>query len=171
MSDPVTVRPATDRDSDAIRAVVTEVSAEFGLASADSYDEDLTRVASWYKDAGGWFEVLELDGQIVGTIGMIPVSDSEIELRKMYFTPALRGRGLGKALLGRNLRLAAEAGFKTVTLETATVLEAAIGLYKRYGFSRVEEPGRCSTGCDQAWQLQLDQFQAPALDREVSGET
>ena len=52
----------------------------------------------------------------------------------MYFRPAVRGLGLGKALLSRNLARARDAGFDAVTLETATVLKSAIGLYQRFGF-------------------------------------
>ncbi len=158
-----TVRPAHDADSRAVAALVEAVSSEFGLRwDPEGYDADLKAVASSYSGRGGWFELLERDRELVGTVGMYPHSPTEIELRKMYFRPAVRGLGLGKALLARNLARARSAGFRTVMLETATALHDAIGLYRRFGFTRQQDdPVGCSVGCDQVWCLDLDGYEVP----------
>lgn len=168
------VRRATDADSAAVRSLVREVAAEFGLvADALADEDDLVAVASHYERDGGWFEVLFDSDGLAGTIGMLPVEPGVIELRKMYFHPRLRGHGLGKALLARNLRHARERGFDTVVLETATVLETARALYARFGFEREAGGARsCGSGCDQSWRLSLHGYRVPAMDlvalREVS---
>lgn len=162
-----TVRRATDADSGAVRDLVQSVCSEFGISQGS---EDLEAVASYYEANGGWFEVLEQDNQLVGTIGMLPLSDGTIELRKMYFRPAVRGHGMGKALLARNIGQAQRAGFDFVDLETATVLETAISLYRRFGFNRVERSVGCSSGCDQAWQLSLQDYEVPPIATEMLDE-
>ncbi len=45
-------------------------------------------------------------------------------------------------------------GFKTMTLETATVLKEAIALYRSYGFKPYESTHLCWR-CDQAYALEL----------------
>jgi putative acetyltransferase len=73
----------------------------------------------------------------------------------MYLHPDARGRGLGKLLLERALGQARALGFRRVELETAGVLEAAIALYRRYGFEPFDKP-HVAARCDQAFALELD---------------
>lgn len=160
MSRMISVRRAKDSDSAAIRALVSAVSAEFGLQAIAS-GQDLVAVASFYETAGGWFEILETGEQLVGTIGMYPLSGEAIELRKMYFHPEIRGQGLGKALLARAILQAQQAGFDSIELETATALRAARALYRKFGFEQTAQRNSCSTSCDQAWRLRLHGYQVP----------
>jgi GNAT superfamily N-acetyltransferase len=52
----------------------------------------------------------------------------------MYTRPAARGRGIAKALLRRINDEARGTGKPVLRLETGTLQEEAIGLYKRMGF-------------------------------------
>ena len=164
-SEGFTVRQACDADSGAVSALVLAVSGEFGLRwDPEGYDADLKAVASSYGGRGGWFELLERRGELVGTIGLYPIGGADIELRKMYFRPSVRGLGLGKALLVRNLARARDAGFGAVMLETASVLEGAIGLYRRFGFARQQaSPVGGDLGCDQVWRLELAGYELPEI--------
>lgn len=159
------IRAATDADSEAVRQLVDAVTLEFNLgAQRASEAADLESVASAYGRDGGWFEVLLCGDELVGTLGMMPVSPGVLELRKMYFRPQVRGLGLGKAVLARNLSRARAAGFDAVVLETATALEAARALYAKFGFRRESAgAGSCSSGCDQRWRLQLSDYEPPAM--------
>ncbi|OHB80176.1 MAG: hypothetical protein A2Z25_02330 [Planctomycetes bacterium RBG_16_55_9] len=76
------------------------------------------------------------------------------ELRKMYLHKAYRGKGLGRCLLEDALTRAKQLGFKTMVLETASVLKEAISLYKSYGFVEYT-PDHLSSRCDQAYSLTL----------------
>jgi GNAT superfamily N-acetyltransferase len=49
--------------------------------------------------------------------------------------PEVRGRGLGRRLLGEMLSKASEAGYARVGLETFSELEAAAHLYLEHGFA------------------------------------
>ena len=152
------VRSARDADSPAVVALVYSVLAEYGLTpSPDGIDADLAALEASYPAAGGWFEVLVEDGEIRGTVGVLPLSPTVCELRKMYFHPSLRGRGLGRALLDRTLMKAQAAGFERVQLETASELVEAIGLYRSVGFRELDErPG--VPRCDRAFSLDLTEY-------------
>ncbi|MDH3647511.1 MAG: GNAT family N-acetyltransferase [Gammaproteobacteria bacterium] len=161
---PFEVRAATDADAEAVRGLVFPVMEEFGLGVVpDGADSDLYEIEASYTDRGGWLELLTRDGSLVGTVGMYPVGDDSIELRKMYLRADMRGAGLGKALLARSIERAQQAGFREIVLETATVLKTAIALYERFGFSRdVDDyPGCGKTACDQVWRLQLAGYELP----------
>ena len=72
----------------------------------------------------------------------------------MYLLPAFRGKGIGKFILEFALQKAKELGYKRITLETASALKGAIGLYKKYGFKSFN-PDHLSARCDQAFELYL----------------
>lgn len=149
------VRPATNADRKSVKALVFGVLREFGLKPEPSgTDDDLSDIEASYINRGGVFELLEdPKGNLLGTVGLYPVDEEVVELRKMYFSPELRGKGVGKQTLQRMIESAREMGFKKMYLETATVLGSAIALYKKFGF--IETSEKHSPRCDQAFFLEL----------------
>lgn len=152
----ISVRPATNADSENVKALVFGVLREYGLESdPDGTDADLSDIEANYIRAGGAFEILEDDrGNLLGTVGLFPMDETTVELRKMYFDKTLRGRGFGKKVLERMIERARGLGFKKIYLETASVLREAIGLYEKYGFEPTVE-GIHSRRCDAAYFLDL----------------
>ena len=151
----VNIRSATNADAESIQTLVYGVLREYGLKSdPNGTDADLSDIETNYLKSGGWFEVLTLeDGRLVGTVGLFPIDDEIVELRKMYFLPVLRGRGLGRQTLQRMIEKGRQLGFKKIYLETNTVLKEAIGLYLKFGFEPTAE--KHSPRCDQAFILSL----------------
>lgn len=132
------LRRAGTADSPSVRALVNGVLAEFGLRpDPGGTDADLDDLEAAFAARGGDFAVLvDATGAIVGTCGLFPVEPGVVELRKMYLLPAWRGRGQGRRLLEWALTRARELGFRRMTLETASVLQDALALYERHGFTR-----------------------------------
>ncbi|HEX8371313.1 MAG TPA: GNAT family N-acetyltransferase [Chthoniobacterales bacterium] len=126
-----TLRPATNEDRAAVENLVFSVLAEYGLSpDPGGTDSDLHSIEDTYQKSGGCFAVLVSDaGEVVGSVGIFPMSSSTCELRKMYLARSARGRGFGRLLLEHALAQAAALGFTRVTLETASVLREAISLY------------------------------------------
>lgn len=151
-----TVREATNADGGRVREIVFGVLEEYGLSpEPGGIDRDLYDIEASYIRRGGAFDVLvDEQGSIVGTVGLYPVDDSTVELRKMYFLKQIRGKGLGKSLLSRTIERARELGFERITLETASVLKEAIGLYTKFGFT--DQPGFHADRCDRSFYLDLD---------------
>jgi putative acetyltransferase len=149
-------RPATNGDREAIKSLVFGVLAEFSLSpDVNGTDSDLNDIEASYLDRGGSFEVLEsADGEIVASVGLYPLDDQTIELRKMYLAPKLRGHGLGRKLLYDMIEKARNLGYLRVYLETASVLSQAVHIYETAGFHRVD--GKHTPRCDQAYVLELE---------------
>ena len=149
------VRPASDADSENIKSVVFSVLADYGLKpDPDGTDKDLDAIEKSYHLNNGFFGVVETGNLIIATLGLHRVDDETCELRKMYLLPAFRGKGIGKFILEFALQKAKELGYKRITLETASALKEAIGLYKKYGFKRYIPEHLCDR-CDQAFELYL----------------
>ena len=151
-----TLRPARRADSAAVQAMVFEVLREYELAPepADT-DADLDDLEHFYQK--GWFAVLEWEGQIVGSVGLLPESlenHGVLELRKMYLRQAYRGRGWGRLLLENAIHQARVLGATKITLGTAKVLVEAVALYEQFGFQRASTP-HTAQRCDQSWELDL----------------
>lgn len=132
----IVIRRATNRDCERVSRLVSCVLDEFQLPfEPGSKDADLADIETMYLQTGGWFEVIEdKSGRLLGTYGLFPLNDITCELRKMYFLPEIRGLGLGREVLERAVNQARRLGFRTIVLETISVLERAIHLYTRFGF-------------------------------------
>ena len=135
------IRPATNADRQRVQDLVFGVLAEYGLLSdVDGTDRDLTDIEGYYTGRGGVFELIETaEGRLLGTAALYPVDEETVELRKMYFERELRGRGWGSLMLRRLIDRSRELGYKTIYLETASVLTEATRLYEKFGFERTAE--------------------------------
>lgn len=151
----ITLRPATNADGEQVRSLVFGILREYGFTPDENgTDADLSDLEANYVRRGGAFEVMEdALGNLVGTVGLYPMSTEIVELRKMYLASEFRGRGLGKKTLSMAIERARELGFKKVYLETASVLKEAIGLYRKFGFQPTCE--RHTPRCDQAYILDI----------------
>lgn len=151
-----TIRDAGNADTDVIRKIVYCVLDEYGLKpDPQTTDSDLDDIEKHYLKNGGTFKVVEdAAGEVIGCGGLLKLNNSEMELRKMYFLPVARGQGMGKALLEMLINYAKQQQIASVSLETATPLKEAIGLYKKYGFTLIATTSLAER-CDQAWELKL----------------
>jgi ribosomal protein S18 acetylase RimI-like enzyme len=62
----------------------------------------------------------------------------EAHLQELYVVPALRGRGIGRALLEATIEVAREAGATGIDLNTGETDTAARALYESAGFTNRE---------------------------------
>lgn len=75
------------------------------------------------------------DGAAIGT-GAIALASGWAELKRMWVTPAARGKGLSKAILADLEARARDAGASLMRLETGIANHEALALYERKGFVR-----------------------------------
>lgn len=145
MPDGLRIRAIEPRDDAAIAAIIRAVMPEFG-AVGDGFainDPEVDWMHRAYDAPRSAYFVVERDGVVEGGAGVAPLAGGDAqtcELRKMYFLPALRGRGAGAALMIRCLDAAREFGFKRCYLETLRGMDAAMRLYEHSGFRRIDAP-------------------------------
>jgi glutamate/tyrosine decarboxylase-like PLP-dependent enzyme/GNAT superfamily N-acetyltransferase len=93
-----------------------------------------------YFIATGGAVLLACQGdEILGTTALKPIGDNTLELCKMGVSETARGLGIGHAIGEAVIKKAKELGAKRLYLETNSSLSPALNLYKKLGFSRVED--------------------------------
>jgi len=135
--------------------LVKEVLTIYGLkANPEITDKDIGDIQRNYIDSKGYFAILEDKSSVIGSYGILKLSDDVCELRKMYLKREYQGTGLGKLMMEDALIKAKALGFKKMVLETNSVLKEAIGLYRKYGFKNFV-PEHLSDRCDCAMERDL----------------
>lgn len=162
MSADFLIRPIEPRNDQAIANVIRSVMPEFGADGPGFaiHDTEVGAMHAAYTLPRSAYFVIEVDGSVLGGGGIAPLSggDADIcELRKMYFMPALRGRGAGRALLQRCLQAARDIGFRRCYLETLTGMDAAQSLYAAFGFKPLSASLGATGhhGCNRFYLLEL----------------
>jgi GNAT superfamily N-acetyltransferase len=102
-----------------------------------------------YIIARGGHIFLALDGgEVVGTCALVRVTGATYELAKMSVDARIRGQGIGAALGTAVIDKARSLKAERLYLESNTILEPAIRLYRKLGFEEfVGEPSpydRCN---------------------------
>src|SRR5690606_9425605 len=150
------LRPIEPRDDGAVAAIIRTVMPEFGATGCGFAinDPEVDWMSRAYAEPRSAYFVIERDGAVAGGGGIAPPAGGDgttCELRKMYFLPGARGIGAGTAMMARCLQAARDAGFSRCYLETLGGMDAAMRLYERSGFRRIDAPlgatghGGCNT--------------------------
>ncbi|TDV39836.1 GNAT family N-acetyltransferase [Actinophytocola oryzae] len=88
----------------------------------------------------GLFLVAYVDGTPAACGGW-RAHGTEVEVKRMYVSPAFRGRGLARAVLAELERTAGEDGYRRIVLETGSKQPEAIALYRSSGYEPVPRFG------------------------------
>jgi DNA-binding MarR family transcriptional regulator/N-acetylglutamate synthase-like GNAT family acetyltransferase len=102
--------------------------------------------------------IAEQAGQIQGSVMLVqhPTRPDTAKLRLLLVEPGARGLGLGRRLIRECGRFAARAGYRTISLWTNSVLDAARHLYEEAGYRLKEEAPHALFGrglVGQTWEV------------------
>jgi putative acetyltransferase len=130
----VLVRGFRSDDANAFRDLnLAWVEAYFTVEAEDR--AQLEDPQTHILDQGGAILIAELDGDVVGTVGLVPGhGDGVLELIKMSARSDVQGKGIGRALMDAAIVQARRMGASKIWLETNTILAAALALYRKSGF-------------------------------------
>jgi putative acetyltransferase len=135
---------------------IQSILIEYGLTNEPvGADQDVLTIETSYWEKGGEFWVVEDQGRLVGTAGYYPVNRGEkaVEIRKMYLTPEVRGKGLGRYLLQALETAIISKGYTHAWIQTASALKEAVQLYERNGYEKTT--GIDTDRCDRIYVKEL----------------
>jgi len=156
------LRPIEAHDDVAMAAIIRSVMPGFGAGGEGFaiHDPEVDWMSRAYTASRSAYFVVESDGRVLGGGGIAPLEggdENTCELRKMYFLPQARGMGAGAAMMARCLSSARGFGYAHCYLETLSGMDAAMRLYARSGFKRLDAPMGATGhgGCDAYYLLDL----------------
>lgn len=97
----------------------------------------LSNPEEYILDKGGFIFFAKYGEEIAGTVSLIRKTDEVFELGKMAVAKKARGLGIGKLLLEHSLEFAQQKRIAKLILYSNTMLEPAIHLYRKYGFTEI----------------------------------
>jgi GNAT superfamily N-acetyltransferase len=119
--------------------LITELLGDLSVRYGGSGDDTPVSPTDFDRPDGRFFIAADGD-ELVGCVGWRR-HGADAELKRMFTTPAARGRGVARLLLAEVESSAREAGLRRVILETGDKQPEAIGLYLSAGYERIEDFG------------------------------
>ncbi|MCL6272922.1 GNAT family N-acetyltransferase [Muricauda sp. 2012CJ35-5] len=138
MSNSTRIIPYTDDYAIAFRDLNEEwITKYFRMEQMDLVS--LHNPKAYIIDKGGYIAVALLNDEPVGVCALIPSTRKgfEYELAKMGVSPKTQGKGIGKQLGLHIVEKARSLGAQKIYLESNRILEPAINLYKKLGFTEI----------------------------------
>ncbi|MEO0479130.1 MAG: GNAT family N-acetyltransferase [Planctomycetota bacterium] len=138
------VREFEDGDQQAFRDLnLAWIEPLFGIEAEDL--NQLGDVRTQILDHGGRAFVAEHEGEVCGTVALIPKSEALVELAKMCVRSDLQGLGIGRLLMDRAVVEARSMGAQRIWIESNSSLDAALALYRKSGFVELPQSDYVAT--------------------------
>jgi len=136
MTQAISLRPATEADSDFAYRAHRDAMGEYAIATFGKWDEDAVRKRASDNIANGSTRIIELDGVPIG-IRVVEREPDFIQLAQLFILPGYQRRGIGSMLLEQ---LLADAKSARLPLRLRVLrVNPAFALYQRMGFQVVQE--------------------------------
>jgi len=116
---------------------------------------DTTKIDETYMKTGCFWCLTEGD-EVIGTAGVHAIAEptGTAELKRFFVLPEYQGRQYGHLLLDAALRYCREEKYQRVRLDSNSKLQAALHIYRKYGFRDIE-PYNGNTRADVFMELEL----------------
>jgi putative acetyltransferase len=141
----VTYRLIAPDDNAPLAEMIRKVFREFKIDRPGTVYTDPTtdHLYELFQVPKAEYWIAEASGEIVGGCGIYPsngLPEGCAELVKFYVAASVRGTGIGKQLMAQCIDSARGKGYQQLYLESLPELEKAVGMYKKAGFRRLEQP-------------------------------
>lgn len=84
------------------------------------------------------FWCLLSDGVVKGTVAIRREDETTAELKAMYLSPDLRGKGYGYQMLEMAVDYCRDSGYERIVLDSISSYTSALHLYEKYGFKYID---------------------------------
>jgi len=125
--------------NDVVYVVEEVLCREYGVQENLDAEQDLKDVDESYAPPDSRFVIARVLNKVVGTAGLLRISDNDCELRHLHVLSPFRRRGIASALVGDLLDFVRERGYKRILLELRPEMEETVDRYSRYGFTQETE--------------------------------
>ena len=115
---------------------------QFNVDIEDEVDFTMDNLDKFEKPDGRLL-LVEVDGQIAGTISLRKIRNDSGEIKRMFVRPKFRGKKLGNLMIEEVIEVAKENGYSKLYLDTAQYMSSAVTLYKKFGFEETEPYPEC----------------------------
>jgi len=137
---------------DFIRLNELWISEHFSIEDADR--KLAANPGKVISDGGYIFSLID-GGRVAGVCALFKESPQRYQLARMAVEPSARGNGYGNRLIEHALAHLKTLGASSIFLNSNTVLEPAIALYKKHGFVTIStgphpEYARCNIVMERA---------------------
>ena len=106
------------------------------------FQRELDALPGPYAPPAGEILLAKTGDHVLGCIALKPLDAPQVaEIKRLYVRDQARGKGLGRTLVQAILETAAERGYAEVKLDTLPHMQAAIALYRSFGFTEVPAYG------------------------------
>jgi N-acetylglutamate synthase-like GNAT family acetyltransferase len=130
------VRPFQIQDSSQVLELIGQVWREFGILESPDESPDLLDIDRNYKVGRGNFWVANIEGRIIGTLGLKDVGSRRAVLKRMYVLDSFRGPRFTTAadLIRSAVQFANSSGVHQIFLGTPEFTKRAQRFYTKSGF-------------------------------------
>ena len=97
----------------------------------------LENINEYFKS--GYFLVAEYQNEVIGSLGVVPESNSELRLKRMSVKKEFRRQGIAKNLLERIEKWALKHNFKEIILGTSEIQKDATRFWVDSGFKLIKK--------------------------------
>ena len=109
------------------------------------FSQELEQIQSIYGVPKGCLILAKVNGEYAGAVGLREFKsniNSNVmniaEMKRMFVLKKYHGYGLGKLLCKEFIDNAKKLGYTEIKLDSLTVLDKAVNLYKKFGFVEIE---------------------------------
>lgn len=136
-----TIVPFRPEYQDAVETLVLHIQRdEFGFDVTRDQQPDLMDITGMFQRGSGNFWVALNSDNVIGTIGIVDISNQQLALKKMFVAEQFRGKefGVGQSLLNTVLDWCKQHAIAQVFLGSTDRMHAAHRFYEKNGFVELQ---------------------------------
>ena len=136
----ITVSHATTSgDINEARALFKEYASSIGVDLCfQDFDRELKELPREYAEPRGCILLATLGSTLLGCVALRPLDVHVCEMKRMYVRPPFRGQGIGRVLARNVIDEARKRSYKTMRLDSLSIMKEALTLYRSLGFKEID---------------------------------
>jgi putative acetyltransferase len=132
---------AAPAEMDEVRVLFDEYKKSVGvdLWFGSAYQRELDELPKPYVAPGGRLVVARDGDQLAGCGALRPLRPGIVEMRRLWVRRPYRKQGVGKMIIEALVAWSRSAGYRSVRLETLSVMSQAETLFRGLGFAPIPD--------------------------------